>query len=88
MAALRWEQIGMGDWRVGGLEGAKRNCRTGNLTVSARPVSVKRGCLKSMVLTRTVENQEFPVPKGSLIFNVFPLGIKGQKTLKIQMKDF
>ena len=27
------------------------------------------------------------INSGSLIFNAFPLGIKGQKALKIQMKD-
>jgi len=41
-----------------------------------------KGCLKSLDLTRNVENQECPDPKGSLIFNALPLRIEGQKALK------
>jgi len=52
------------------------------LDYSALKSDRAKGCLKSLDLNRNVENQECPVPKGSLIFKAFPLGIEGQKALK------
>jgi len=44
--------------------------------------------LSDTVLYIVIENQHHPNPKGRLIFNNFPLGVKGGKLLKIFVKDF